>query len=427
MTTPNTLVAIQHLVTFADQRLKDRYLAVTNRALKIFHPDDRIRSLNYEASTHLNDLGCKLFFRSLCRFEEKRNNMELVMGGVGELFDDQLKSYTTTSNTCSCRFFANYEAACSHIIFIRRLDNMHDDSKNIFDKEIFHVRYHRNQSLINVLSHTSDSTNTETSTGEDQDLINQNNHGDILVDEETNDIIPVMDDRKKFKKVMPLLVRMANIVSVFGTKQFLEYYKELQVVEKKMRRGSRIFPENNDGADAFDNNNNEAHPDDQIKAATEGAAMEDPNDDLDDTVPQEEDTASQSSGSKFKAIIFKEAVKCRGRPKKKSKQVSFNRTALDRKRKPKKKVSSSKKLKSGKVSKDQDFIDDDETTASSDAEESIEDVCDEEKDELSEEEDEQSSEEDEHSSEDEHEQLSEEDEEQSDMAEESEQDIFFKS
>ena len=232
VTVPSTINAVKHLVQFADERLKDRYLAVTNRVLKIYHPNEKIRALNEEASKLLNDLGCKIFFRSLCRFEDKRDKMDLVAGGVAETFgEDAQKSYTTTSSKCSCRFFAEYQAPCSHMIFIRRLDNMYDPSKSIFDQTIFHLRYHRNSRLINVLSHAE--SNPPNLTNLQEGLINQMNPGEDVDDENVEDV-PVLNDRQKFNMVMPLLVNIANIASVFGTPQFLEYLKELQIVERKI-------------------------------------------------------------------------------------------------------------------------------------------------------------------------------------------------
>ena len=362
VTVPKTVKAIKHLVEFADERLKDRYLAVTNRVLKIYHPDEKIRSLNEEASKHLNDLGCKTFFKSLCRFEEKRNNMELVAGGVKEIFsNDEEKNYTTTSSSCNCTFFANYQAPCSHMIYIRRLDNMYDSSKSIFNKAIFDIRYHRNESLINVFS-CMESNPHESINQDDEDLLMQVDTVEAPVSEEEHDVPAVMNDRQKFKMVMPLLVRIANIASVFGTNQFLEYFEDLQNVERKMRKGVKIYSlaekDNNkeidndgDSGGSVDANNNE----DGDEPTDQGNLEE-----LDDTVPQEDSQDSQTSldsGSKFRALVFKESIKTRGRPKKKSKQVTFNKTALDRKQN--KRVASSRKVKPKlKTSKKDDFIDD---------------------------------------------------------------------
>ena len=328
---PKTVSAVQHLVQFADERLKDRYLAVTNRVLKIYHPDEKIRKLTEEASKELNDMGCKIFYKSLCRFEEKRYKMEQVSGGVLEVFSDkEEKSYVTNSSSCSCTFFANYQAPCSHIIYIRRLDCMRDSSYQIFDKSIFDTRYHRNKELINVLIDTS-STGVANLPADDE-VVSQDDFREAIDCEEDVDE-NTMTDHQKYKMVMPILVRIANITSVFGTKQFLEHLGDLRIVEKKLRRGSRIYPTTDKTGSGeeyaqkmMDNNNNNGHMEEVGVDAIETYE----NDALEDTIPQESSQDSGDSNSKFAPLKFKESVKTRGRPKKKNKQVTFNKTALDR-------------------------------------------------------------------------------------------------
>ena len=167
--------------------------------------------------------------------------MELVSGGVMETFSGGVKrSYTTTSSSCSCTFVANYQAPCSHMIYIRRLDSMYDSSKHIFNKDVFHLRYHRNDFLINILSNTEREGDASAADQLDNPN-NQDNLEEVVDYEEDVDETPVMDDRQKFKMVMPLLLKIANIASVCGTKQFLEYFEDLEIMEKKMRRGYRIY------------------------------------------------------------------------------------------------------------------------------------------------------------------------------------------
>ena len=370
-TVPQTFDAIKHMVTFADERLKERYEVTANRVLKIFHPDEKIRALTDEASIYLNDLGCKVFFKSLCRFDEKRKKMDYVEGGGVEetLDDDQKKIYTTSSTSCSCSFFANYQAPCSHMLFIRKLDNLFDPSIRVFDKEIFNKRYHRDENLVDVLANTSTNNPDEAN----DDLIAQDANEDVLDNGcDNNDTgPPAMSDRQKFKKVMPLLVNIANIASLFGTKQFWECYDDLAIVEKKMRRGTRIFSKTNKDLEdenltddttvpVDDNNNTGLDQVVEVAISTENAG-----DNLEDTIPEEVFLSAQEDESRFKGLQFKEAVKTRGRPRKKSKQLaSFNKTSLDKNKKQKnkvirKRVTKSSVVKKRKVSKQDDFIDDD--------------------------------------------------------------------
>ena len=70
----------------------------------------------------------------------------------------------------------------------------------------------------------------------------------------------------------------------------------------------------------------------------------------------------QAADSRFKSLAskFKEAVKPKGRPKKKSKQVSFNKTSLDRR------VKTTKPKQKRKSMKRKDFIDDERDQESQD-------------------------------------------------------------
>ena len=52
---PNTPTALIHLVTFADDHLKEKYLTGTKKALRIYSSNPQIRKLSEEASLLLND------------------------------------------------------------------------------------------------------------------------------------------------------------------------------------------------------------------------------------------------------------------------------------------------------------------------------------------------------------------------------------
>ena len=358
---PKTVHAIMHLIEFADGRLKERYCGRTNRVLKIFHHNEEIRKLNEEASKELNDRGCKLFHKVLSRFEDKRKDLELIDGGVKESFsEEEHKNYKTSPTNCNCSFFANHQAPCFHIIFIRRLDSITDHNKPIFDKDIFNKRYHRNKQLINIFTEPSESENNQENV---QDFAEEDVVEDVLDDEPRE--VPAMNDKKKYKIIMPIVSRIANLASAHGTKQFLKYVEDLETIETKIRRGSNIFkssePERGalDELDEEDLNNNKDDVDETVNddSRSQSSELRKEDENLEDTVPEEEthDEESQVSESRFKhlAAKFKESVKPKGRPKKKSKQVSFNKTSIDRKT-----VKNKSKLKRKSV-KRMDFIDDD--------------------------------------------------------------------
>ena len=72
----------------------------------------------------------------------------------------------------------------------------------------------------------------------DDEVVSQDDFREAIDCEEDVDE-NTMTDHQKYKMVMPILVRIANITSVFGTKQFLEHFGDLQNVEKKLRRGTK--------------------------------------------------------------------------------------------------------------------------------------------------------------------------------------------
>ena len=362
---PQTIHAIQHLVEFADNRVKERYCGVTNRVLRIYHRSEQIRNLNEEASTELNERGCKLFHKVLSRFEEKKADLELVDGGVKETFSaDEQKSYKTSPTTCTCTFFANHQAPCYHIIFIRRLDSIHDPNNHIFEKGIFHARYHRNKGLVGAFVDPGEDNLEEPADIADDDTID-----DYMDDEEPQ--ISAMNDNKKFKKIMPILLRISNLTCAHGTKQFLRYVEEFETVETMIRRGRSIFkaggssrvdlgdPEVNNNDASEDVANKVTATDDTQFQNTESRADENHEDTIPDGEPSNgEETHDPEPKSRFLNLAskFKESIKPKGRPKKKKTQVSFNKTALDRKVK-KDKPKQSQGMKKSKVKKN--FIDDD--------------------------------------------------------------------
>ena len=344
---PKTIHAIMHLVQFADVRLQERYCKVTNRVLRIFHQNEEIRTLNEEASKELNDRGCKLFNKVLGRLEEKRKDLSLIAGGVKESFSHgEFKDYITSPTSCNCSFFANNQAPCFHILFIRRLDHLGDPGQSIFDKNIFNIRYHRNSRLINILTVPGESeVHEETSSNSPED--------DVVDDMWEEPVeVPAMDDKKKYKTVMPILSRIANLISAHGTKQFLNYVEDLEIIETRIRRGRRIFKLERaplDDIETDSNNNDDAREtgtdDPQSQAShkegdVDTEVFQEPvaNESQTQTPEEKKDDEnvevdpSKVVVSKFNNLStkFKEAVKPKGRPKKKSKQVTFNKTSLDR-------------------------------------------------------------------------------------------------
>ena len=106
--------------------------------------------------------------------------------------------------------------------------------KECFEKEIFHERYHRNRSLINVFLHEEDDENVDNP----EDEASDEGLGEVVEHVDETEHLKPLDDRQKFKIIMPIIMGIANIASLHGTKQFWKYKTDLEIVEKKIRSGA---------------------------------------------------------------------------------------------------------------------------------------------------------------------------------------------
>ena len=57
-----------------------------------------------------------------------------------------------------------------------------------------------------------------------------------------------LSDRQKYKIVMPMLVKIGNLISCHSTNQFYQYLDDLGNFEKKVRRGQRLNSRDNDSS-----------------------------------------------------------------------------------------------------------------------------------------------------------------------------------
>ena len=406
VTMPDTIKAVIYLVQFCDRRLEEKYLKATNKCLVIHDKDANIRDMNKEASKVLNDRGCVIFHQAQKKLEMiKKDLKEDEAGGVCQQFTNGSKTYQATDTACNCTFFLNHQAPCVHILFLRS----HRQEHNVFPQDLFHLRYHRVDSLIDVLEDQSEQLQRP-EVNDDNCLDNE--HDDIS-DPENDEPILVLSDRQKHAKIFPILMRLGNLISSHPTKKFLQYLDALNEVEKRVRRGQNfmmqlqnilapVFDEEEDvgreGSDdeneregIIDEDNESVRVEPEFESPEqaigdddrpiEDDVMDEENseyqtrtndgtpafDDSQDTVKQSE-TSQDEDGlrdfdinsnvpdrkTKFRALKFKEGLKTKGRPKKRTKQFSFNKTAVDRVKRKK----PAKKRRKGV--KNVDFIDDNE-------------------------------------------------------------------
>ena len=346
-TLPTTAKAIIHLVNYADKLLEERYLFRTNKSLKIFSSNPKVRVLNEAASLHLNEKGCKLFNLSLKTLEEKREKMEVINDMLEETYHDGTKvRYSSSNMSCNCSSFKQFQAPCVHILYIRELENLTDENFNIFSMETFNERYHRNHNLMDILNHEDDIDESE----------NLERPAEDLMDDSATPTEPEkLNDKQKYKKIVPTLMTIANLVSIHPTKKFFEYLSEFEKIENLIRRGETIFDEFEVVPDVTDTNEQEVTEDDESgvdQVPAELQAIEEAELDTGEEFSEESLDVTLPQKSRFAGLAFKERVKTRGRPKRKVKQLTFNKTAVDRKSKPPRRAKKTKKSA-------EDFIDDD--------------------------------------------------------------------
>ena len=206
---PRTVRAIIHLVEFADLRLTESYNFHAGKSLRIYSDKESINLLNQEASLSLNDKGCRIYNQTLNRLEVVRDKLVFSEGVVSEIISGKEIQYTTTCETCSCSKFSSFQAACIHILYRREDEKRNNDTFPLFCKNMFNKRYHRSGELIDILNAQVDIEVEMQDAAFDHGLV------DDIMEEEVDTL--VLSDRQKYNKVMPVLLRLGNLVSVHGT------------------------------------------------------------------------------------------------------------------------------------------------------------------------------------------------------------------
>ena len=202
-----------------------------------------------------------------------------------------------------------------------------------FAKELFDKRYYREE-----LPELSVVTEMEALHSVPSDTVVSD-----LDENDQDDDLP-LSDRDKFKIVMPILIKIGNLISCHPTQQFYSYLDDLNEFEKSVGRGlryvkttSNFTPEGHSISHATRttmNDENETSPTsvDATGTVSSKTVVETLN-------VTNVETASNSShaenANRFRSLSFKEGLKVKGRPKRKSKQVSFKRTSVDLKKKKK--------------------------------------------------------------------------------------------
>ena len=153
------------------------------------------------------------------------------------------KVYTTNDVTCNSTFVASHQAPCLHVLYLRKLASNIKPDICIFEKDLFHIRYYR-QDLIQIFNSESQIVSDENRGDMNNNFDNIINSEEILNEENSSKEKGVrnMSDKYKFKLIIPLAMSIANLASIYDTQKFLQIKEELHLVEARVRRGNSIFP-----------------------------------------------------------------------------------------------------------------------------------------------------------------------------------------
>ena len=352
-TVPKTSQAIMHLIGYINDRLDERNVLTSSKRLVIFDSDSDIHSLNKEASKYLNEKGCVSFHKSLKLMSERKKNLFASEHGVTEMFKDgESKLYQVTDRSCICTYYKENLAPCHHMLYHR-----HVNQSPMFDAEAFDRRYHHA-----TVPDVNADPNVQNNPDVDSDLQADENDDigfDSIQDVAQNEEVSLaLTDREKFKLIFPIMTSISNLVSLHSTNQFYSYMEEFKNVEKLVRRGKSVFdnginvqaqkdaqePDNTtisqslvaESSNTTSTTNAQENPSEQLTTITESHTIATSSSTISTAALTQEKQILELNqnpiaqpASKF-SMKFKEKLKTKGRPKKASKQVVFNKSTVDK-------------------------------------------------------------------------------------------------
>ena len=307
------------LVNMADESYLEKKSTAEERRLRVYSSNEEIRHNNEEASHILKKRGCKLWNLIQVKYFELeiKGRLEVADDNVIQIFGNgEKQSYNATENTCDCSFFNNNQMVCPHIIFQRKLLG-----RKLFDTSLFHERwlrrdhhvetgYNVNEGHVDIVRESSEIVTREMSMGNKDTAEEFSNYrrDDVNLHEESEEIViqefsfgkvlkpKSLDDRSKYKVAKPILDKIGELLVNHTTNTFLSHIEGLKIIESNIRNGKEIF-EVKDNCDVED----------------------------------EELTKQKfNRKSRFADIKFQPKLKTKGRPKKRSKTLVFNKTKADR-------------------------------------------------------------------------------------------------
>ena len=229
----NMAKAVPCLVDWAEAQLENRYVEAQCHSVSIADPDTEIAAMYKEAGQELSYKTCLNFKASVDLLRKREDRMTVVEEGVEEVLskegDSVVKLYSTTEDSCNCTYYQQQRVPCRHVLLLRRHEGL-----PLFSKELFQPQ---------DLAGTRHSLLAEEQ-GQEGEEGSSDQHQPLSVDDvdEQGRRVKVLTAAQKHNIVFPKLQRLSNMLSSsFGQEAFLNYVKELDEVESRVRRGQNIF------------------------------------------------------------------------------------------------------------------------------------------------------------------------------------------
>ena len=228
--------AIPSLVNWAEEQLDDRYTDAQCHSVRISDPDPELAAIYKEAGQVLTYMATKQLKKTIDLMVRREDKMTVLEIGVQERLiknnEEIIIQYETTPEACSCTFVRQFNCPCRHMLLLRRTLGL-----PLFDLSLYapqHLVNRCHDPLVQEHEH-------QELLGKNPNRINQHGHDDV---DEAEQIEKVLLPSQKHNIVFPKLQRISNLLCSFhGTKSFLSYVEEIDIIEQRVRRGQSIFSE----------------------------------------------------------------------------------------------------------------------------------------------------------------------------------------
>jgi len=258
----------------------------------------------------LNDRGCVLFHENLKALRKRREKITLHAEGVQEKYEENEVLYPCSLTECTCTFYCNNQAPCRHIL--RKREDEFGSLSAVFKMSLFHRRYRKD-------NEGNEECRPEASVGSE---CNDELRVTAEADADDEDVkMKTLTTREKYNMMLPVALSIASLATHHGTSTFLTYLAAMKEFERCIRAGATL-PLAASGCTSTDIESKSI----QLAAPT---AREDSKSSDDVVLPPPENGSHGLSEEGRFLFSFRQKIRARGRPKRATKQLSFNKTTAN--------------------------------------------------------------------------------------------------